>query len=178
MPPPTRSAVVEADERVEGSINDLVSERGVDYTPLENLLAAGDWQKADRETETVMIKASGREQDGWLSEEDLDMFPCEDLDIIDQLWVQYSNGRFGFSTQKRIWESIEGTNKDEDVEIWKQFGDRVGWRVNNSWIGYRNLTFSLDAPEGHLPEWVFVSGFVGGGFFGSGLFSRVEDCGV
>ncbi|HAJ61991.1 MAG TPA: Clp protease [Cyanobacteria bacterium UBA8543] len=175
--PPTGPAFVETNERVEGSINDLVSERGVDYTPLRNLLAAGEWQKADRETETVMIMASGREQDGWLSEEDLDMFPCEDLGIIDQLWVKYSNGHFGFSTQKRIWESIEGTNKKEDVEVWKQFGDRVGWRVNNSWIGYRNLTFSLDAPEGHLPEWVFVSGFVGGGFFGSGLFSRVEDCG-
>ena len=176
--PPTGTALVEPDARVEGSTNELVSERGVDYTPLRNLLAAGEWQKADRETETVMIMASGREQDGWLSEEDLDMFPCEDLGIIDQLWVQYSNGRFGFSTQKRIWESIEGTNKDEDVEIWKEFGDRVGWRINNSWIGYRNLTFSLDAPEGHLPEWVFVSGFVGGGFFGSGLFSRVEDCGL
>jgi hypothetical protein len=176
--PPSRPAFVEADERVEGSIHELVSKRGVDYTPLRNLLAAGEWQKADRETETVMIMASGREQDGWLSEEDLEMFPCEDLGIIDQLWVQYSNGRFGFRTQKRIWESIEGTNKDEDVEIWKEFGDRVGWRINNSWIGYRNLSFSLDAPEGHLPEWVFVSGFVGGGFFGSGLFSRVEDCGL
>ncbi|HEY9711730.1 MAG TPA: GUN4 domain-containing protein [Oculatellaceae cyanobacterium] len=176
--PPTGPAPVEPDERMEGSTNELVSERGVDYTPLRNLLAAGEWQKADRETETVMIMASGREQDGWLSEEDLEMFPCEDLGIIDQLWVKYSNGRFGFSTQKRIWESIEGTNKDEDVEIWKEFGDRVGWRINNSWIGYRNLTFSLDAPEGHLPEWVFVSGFVGGGFFGSGLFSRVEDCGL
>ncbi len=174
----TQPSLVEPDERVEGSTNELVSERGVDYTPLRNLLAAGAWQKADRETETVMIKASGREQDGWLSEEDLEMFPCEDLGIIDQLWVKYSNGRFGFSTQKRIWETIEGTNKDEDVEIWKEFGDRVGWRINNSWIGYRNLIFSLDAPEGHLPEWVFVSGFVGGGFFGSGLFSRVEDCGL
>lgn len=176
--PPTQPTLVEPDERVEASTNELVSEQGVDYTPLRNLLAAGEWQKADRETETVMIKASGRELDGWLSEEDLEMFPCEDLGIIDQLWVKYSNGRFGFSTQKRIWESIEGTNKDEDVEVWKQFGDRVGWRINDSWIGYRNLTFSVDAPEGHLPEWVFVSGFVGGGFFGSGLFSRVEDCGL
>src|SRR5919199_163929 len=175
--PPTQAVSVETDERVEGSTNALVSERGVDYTPLQNLLAAGEWQKADRETETVMIQASGREQDGWLSEEDLEAFPCEDLCIIDELWVKYSNGHFGFSVQKGIWESIEGTNKDEDVEVWKQFGDKVGWRVNDSWVGYRNLTFSMDAPEGHLPEWVFVSGFVGGGFFGSGLFSRIETCG-
>jgi hypothetical protein len=174
--PPTQPARVELNERLEGSTNELVSEGGVDYTLLRDLLAAGEWQKADRETETVMIKASGREEDGWLSEEDLEEFPCEDLRIINQLWVKYSNRHFGFSVQKLIWESIEGTNKDEDVEVWKQFGDKVGWRVNDSWVGYRNLTFSLDAPEGHLPEWVFVSGFVGGGFFGSGLFSRIESC--
>ena len=175
--PPTQPAFVESDKSVQGSTNELVSERGVDYKHLRDLLVAGEWQKADRETETVMIQASGREQDGWLSEEDLEAFPCEDLCIIDELWVKYSNGHFGFSVQKGIWESIEGTNKDEDVEVWKQFGDKVGWRVNDSWVGYRNLTFSLDAPEGHLPEWVFVSGFVGGGFFGSGLFSRIETCG-
>jgi hypothetical protein len=173
---PTEPAPVEPDVRVEGSTNELISEKGVDYTHLQNLLAAGEWQKADRETETVMIKAAGREQDGWLSEEDLNAFPCEDLRIIDQLWEKYSDGRFGFSVQKRIWQSIEGTIENADVEVWKKFGDNVGWRVNDSWVGYRNLTFSLDAPEGHLPEWVFVSGFVGGGFFGSGLFSRVESC--
>jgi hypothetical protein len=174
--PPTQTAPVELEDKLEALTNDLVSERGVDYTLLRDLLATGEWQKADRETETVMIKASGREQDGWLSEEDLNAFPCEDLRIIDRLWVKYSNGRFGFSVQKLIWQSIENSTKETDVEIWKYFGNRVGWRVNDSWVGYRNLTFSLDAPEGHLPEWVFVSGFVGGGFFGSGLFSRVELC--
>jgi hypothetical protein len=173
---PSEPARVESDDTLKGLADELDSKGVVDYTYLRDLLAAGEWQKADRETETVMIKASGREQEGWLSEEDLETFPCEDLRTINELWVKYSDGRFGFSVQKHIWESIEGTNKDEDVEVWKSFGNKVGWRVNDSWIGYRNLTFSLDAPEGHLPEWVFVSGFVGGGFFGSGLFSRVETC--
>lgn len=163
-------------DSVLNNTNDLDSSKQVDYSQLQDLLASGKWQEADRETENVMIKASGREQDGWLSEEDLDVFPCEDLRIIDQLWSKYSNGHFGFSVQRRIWESIEGTNKDEDLEVWKKFGDEVGWRINDSWVGYRNLNFSLNAPLGHLPEWVFVSGFVGGGFFGSGLFSRLESC--
>lgn len=174
--PPTQPAPIEPEVEVEGLSSDLDSERGVDYRQLRDLLADGEWQQADRETETVMLKASGREQDGWLSEEDLEIFPCRDLRTINQLWVKYSDGRFGFSVQKRIWESIEGDNKDEDVEIWKHFGDQVGWRTNNAWVGYRNLTFSLDAVEGHLPEWVFVTGFVGGGFFGSGLFSRIDNC--
>lgn len=174
--PPTQPEQVEPEDQLEALTNELVSERGVDYRHLRDLLAAGEWQEADRETESLMIKAAGREQDGWLSEEDLNAFSCEDLRIIDELWVEYSNKRFGFSVQNRIWQDIEGTTKDADVEVWKKFGDKVGWRINDSWIGYRNLTFSLDAPEGHLPEWVFVSGFVGGGFFGSGLFSRLDAC--
>jgi hypothetical protein len=171
--PPIEPAEVESGENIKDNQD---SEPQVDYTRLRDLLAAGEWQEADRETETVMIKAAGRGQDGWLSEEDLEAFPCEDLRLIDELWVKYSNGHFGFSVQKRIWESVEETTQDADVEIWKKFGDKVGWRLNDSWVGYRNLTFSLDAPEGHLPEWVFVSGFVGGGFFGSGLFSRLKTC--
>lgn len=165
------SPPIDQDNQVESVAKNLV-----DYTKLRDLLAAGEWQKADRETETVMIKAAGREQEGWLTEEDLNAFPCEDLRIIDQLWVKYSNGRFGFSVQKEIWQEIEANKKEEDVEIWKEFGNRIGWRMNDSWVGYRNLNFTLDAPQGHLPEWVFVSGFVGGGFFGSGLFDRVENC--
>jgi hypothetical protein len=152
------------------------SERGVDYTHLQDLLAAGEWRKADRETEAVMLQVSGREEEGWLTEEDMETFPCQDLRTIDQLWVKYSDGRFGFSIQKYIWQDIENTTKDDNVDTWKYFGDKVGWRVNDYWIGYSNLTFSLDAPEGHLPGWVFVSGFVAGGFFGGGLFSRVESC--
>jgi hypothetical protein len=152
------------------------SEEEVDYTRLRELLAAGEWQKADRETEAVMLTVSGREEEGWLTEEDMEMFPCQALRTIDELWVKYSNGRFGFSVQKRIWKDIESAIEEDHIDIWKLFGDRVGWRVNDYWVGYRNLTFSLNAPQGHLPGWVFVSGFVAGGFFGGGLFDRIEAC--
>ncbi|MEG3843004.1 GUN4 domain-containing protein, partial [Microcoleus sp. herbarium14] len=76
-------------------------------------------------------------------------FPCEDLRTIDQLWVKYSNGRFGFSVQKRIYHSL-GTRKFEH-KIWEAFGDRVGWRVNSEWLGKRDLKYNSKAPEGHLP---------------------------
>ena len=76
---------------------------------------------------------ASRKEDGWLRSEDIDRFPCEDLRTIDQLWVKYSNGRFGFSVQKRIYESLGGT-REYDEKIWEAFGDRVGWRVNNEWL--------------------------------------------
>jgi len=54
----------------------------------------------------VMLKGAGREEKGWLNIKDIEKFPCEDLRTIDQLWVEYSNGSFGFSVQKRIYRSV------------------------------------------------------------------------
>jgi hypothetical protein len=127
--------------------DDLSSEKGVDYTRLRDLLKAGEWKEADEETLAVMLKAAGTEEQGYLDYNSIQNFPCTDLRTIDQLWVKYSNGRFGFSVQKRIWESV---GKD-----YEKFGDRVGWRkgmfLNKEWLTYSELTFSLNAPQGHLP---------------------------
>jgi serine/threonine protein kinase len=128
----------------------LISAKKVDYRKLDRLLASGEWQEADEETTNKMLEAAGRTKERWLSIEDIDRFACEDLRTIDQLWVKYSNGRFGFSVQKRIYESLGGT-KDYDNKIWEAFGDRVGWRVNNTWLYYNHLKFPTLAPEGYLP---------------------------
>ncbi|HEY9611918.1 GUN4 domain-containing protein [Allocoleopsis sp.] len=50
-----------------------------------------------------MLKAAGREKEGWLNVKSIEMFPYADLRTIDSLWVKYSDGRFGFSVQNRIW---------------------------------------------------------------------------
>ena len=147
--------------------DDLSSEKGVDYTLLRDLLKAQKWEEADEETLAVMLKAAGREKERSLNPESIENFPCTDLRTIDQLWVKYSNGRFGFSVQKRIWESV---GKDYD-----KFGDRVGWRneVNKEWLNYSELTFSLNAPQGHLPYRM-----LGIFYFFIYVFSRVETCKV
>ena len=111
----------------------LISAKGVDYHKLDRLLASGKWQEADGETAIKMLEVAGRTKDDWLRGEDIDRFPCEDLRTIDQLWVKYSNGRFGFSVQKRIYESLGGSREFDD-RIWEAFGEAVGWRVNNTWL--------------------------------------------
>jgi hypothetical protein len=83
---------------------------------------------------------------------------CSDLRTIDRLWVKYSDGRFGFSVQKRIWESVGGKPDTNELTPYDKFGDRVGWRKNLEWIDYANVSFSLNAPEGHLPQ-SFRDGF-------------------
>ncbi|AFW96998.1 serine/threonine protein kinase [Anabaena sp. 90] len=118
------------------------------YEKLEKLLAAGKWKKADEETIKVMLTVANREKQRWLNVKSIDNFPCADLQTIDSLWVKYSNGKFGFSVQKRIYQSL-GAN-----EI--AFGDRVGWRTKG-WLGmgfwkyYHELTFDITAPQAHLP---------------------------
>ena len=129
------------------SEDDLSSEKGVDYTRLRDLLKAGEWKEADEETLTVMLKAADTEKIGLLDDVSIEKFPYTDLRTIDQLWVKYSNGHFGFSEQKGIWERV-----GYDYE---KFGDRGGWHkgmfFDKKWLLHSELTFSLDAPKGHLP---------------------------
>ena len=44
----------------------LLSAIGVDYSQMRNLLAAGQWQKADEETGSVMLKIARHVTSGWL----------------------------------------------------------------------------------------------------------------
>ncbi len=127
---------------------------GLDYTKLQELLAAKKWNEADIETYTFMLKISEREEERWLEDKDIKRFPRQDLRITDNLWEKYSGGKFGFSVQKRIWQDAK--------EDYKRFGDRVGWLVNlvnSEWLKYEDYNFSLSAPDGHLPCTVRVLGF-------------------
>ena len=152
---------------------ELKSARGVDYQKLRDLLAAKDWQEADEETGRVMVVASGREKEGWLGEEDIDNFPCEDLRTIDQLWLKYSDGRFGFSVQKDIYQELGGT-REYDRKILEAFGDRVGWRQGGDWLSYSKLNNCTELIGGVTP-WPPPSSVYGLGWFSS-LAQRLVTC--
>lgn len=83
--------------------DDLSSEKGIDYRNLRDLLKAGQWREADSETYKTMIRAVGKKSGDWFTRYELLNFPCTDLLTIDQLWVKYSTGKFGFSVQKQIY---------------------------------------------------------------------------
>ncbi|MEH2356116.1 GUN4 domain-containing protein [Nostoc sp.] len=139
----------------QGEPNTLESEKGIDYTRLQNLLAAKNCKEADQETYLVMIKAVGKKGGDWFEVDELLKFPCTDLRTIDRLWVKYSNGYFGFSVQKKIYLIVGGKADGKYYkEAWEKFGDRVGWRVKSSWIfmSMSNVeTFDTSSPRGHLP---------------------------
>ena len=172
--------------------DDLSSEKGVDYRRLRDLLKDCEWKDADYETYLCMLKTAGREEKeywnedreiyirmlkaagkegrGYLDEQDIDNFPCTDLRTIDRLWVKYSNGRFGCSVQKRIYQELGGT-REYDEKIWDAFGDRVGWRQGGEWLDYDDLRWDKNCgvtPLGHLPA--LGPTFAGSLVSGFGLF--------
>ncbi|GAB4365777.1 MAG: hypothetical protein Kow00121_02640 [Elainellaceae cyanobacterium] len=97
-----------------------------------------------------------RQKERWLRVEDIQKFPCQDLRNIDQLWVKYSSGKFGFSIQKKILQRC--FNPSKQGIRWNKFGEEVGWKrksflgmAKDDWKSYEELTWNISAPEGHLP---------------------------
>lgn len=145
------------------------------YSKLDSLLQARRWKEADEETEKMIFKLLGREKveppseninpsefgnklrafyNNCLSGGDIETLPGTELRNINKLWLEHSKGRFGFSVQKRIWESIVRTEREPTTfhgRGCKEFDERVGWYVKGDWIYYSDIKYSLTAPPGHLP---------------------------
>jgi hypothetical protein len=165
-------------------------ETGVDYTPLQAVLAKQQWRRANDMTGQLMLKAVNRQSQGWLSTDNIKEFPCWDLATIDSLWKQSSNSHFGFSVQFPIF--IKTGNKPGRLvasEAYDAFGDAVGWRERNpnppekrspnQWIFFKgNLNYSLDAPVGHLPSPRSEYQFTGGRLEYTMLTKRLLECKV
>jgi hypothetical protein len=159
------------------SLSQIDTNLGVDCNKLEELLASQKWEEADEETVNLMLQITNRENPGWLDLDSLQNFPIEHLETIDKLWLKYSDERFGFSVQKRVFEEV---GKD-----YVKLGDRLGWRRGGEWLYYRDLTFDLCAPIGHLPlipfpiwSWHPLWGFLGARSAFFVLFKRLETCGI
>jgi hypothetical protein len=122
-----------------------------DFRKLDQLLAQRNWNAADKETGKLMCKIMSRKKEGCLmGDDDCINFPLKELRILDDLWVKYSQGRFGFSVQKQVWIDCGGTPAVYDETVAEKFGNKVGWRKNNSWLSYSGLVFNTNAPPAAL----------------------------
>ncbi|MBD2109201.1 GUN4 domain-containing protein [Nodosilinea sp. FACHB-13] len=122
------------------------SEQGVDYGPLQALLIQQDFEEADRMTLAKLCELAGPTavKRKWVYFTEVEQFPVEDLRTIDRLWLIYSEGKFGFSVQRRLWLSL-GQN-------WDKFWPRIAWKDDNIWTRYPGgFIWDLSAPDGHLP---------------------------
>lgn len=137
------------------------------YTLLEEFLAATKWELADHHTYDIQLLLVERSEFGSWSDLYPD-FPCQDLRTIDELWVKYSQGRFGYSIQKQIYKQFTGRTK------YTKFCEAIGLRSQGRWIC--PPTYTLDAPLGHLPY--FSTGLSRGKQDVRWWFEHLEECGL
>jgi hypothetical protein len=131
----------------------LPSSVGIDYVPLATMLATGDFKAADQFTRDSLIKLAGGDKTGraFVYFSEVKALPKVDMCTIERLWLTFSNGKFGYSLQKRIWDAEKG-NFDNFIR-------RIGWtKIENGserklkWFGSSEFVYTLDkAPQGHLP---------------------------
>jgi serine/threonine protein kinase len=148
-------------------ITTLHSDIGLDYKWLRNFLAMRQWQKADEETWALMCRALSKRKGSYLSNSDLERLPCQDLQIIDQLWTKYSQGNFSFSIQSQIYHSCE--------QDYAKFCATVGWYLPYATSPRLQLSFKLSAPTGHLPSHFWASGSQLGGHL-KALSAKLTSC--
>ena len=136
------------------------------YSKLENYLAKQEWKQADLETSSLIFKGSNSNTSN---------VSCAEINKIDELWLKYSDGRFGFSVQSSIYQKTKNPLRKHQQDTWRKFADRVGWRVNGIWLeSYDRLNLSLNAPEGHLPVFAGKSS----GMRNINAISRAIECGI
>ena len=142
------------------------------HQTLQNLLVAKNWQEADLETKrlTFQINSEDLNIDSGLSVRKalipkIKAFSTEELEEIDRLWVEHSNGHFGFSIQWQSYQDILAEEKELGKAVKEKYliGGRwtsmaalaivLGWLSNGAaeWSFDRETIYAIDAPKGHLP---------------------------
>ncbi|MBW4666161.1 MAG: GUN4 domain-containing protein [Cyanomargarita calcarea GSE-NOS-MK-12-04C] len=163
-----REVVKSATSYSYSSSKDFTEIVGGYYQKLDELLQAEKWKEADCLTAEIIYEISQEKlpepysyisyiyDQNYVISQHIKVIPRKDLDTINKLWVKHSNGRFGFSVQKKIWKSLGGGDDTNytDYEVGKKFADEVGWRKEGNCLYYVDLYDSdslRTAPPGHLP---------------------------
>ncbi|MEM9507624.1 MAG: GUN4 domain-containing protein [Cyanobacteria bacterium P01_E01_bin.35] len=135
---------------------------GIDYTKLRNLLRDKKWSEADIHTyqliEQVVKSAKRQNKHVFIELKTIAEFACPDVRTADYLWKKYSNNKFGFSPQQKVWQSVNQQG-DFSTQTWRRFATEVGWKTGeitsgSGYLLYEQLDFEpKQAPAGHLPWW-------------------------
>ncbi|MDJ0582091.1 GUN4 domain-containing protein [Crocosphaera sp.] len=143
----------ELDPEIEVQLQSLApTVQNARYQKLEQLLKNQQFKDADSETYNLMIETVGKEAGQLFDPEDFYTFPCEDLLWIDNLWVKYSKGKFGFSRQTKIWQELARPYIYDNN--WNTFCHRVGWMKDGEYVEYKHFYEILEetTPIGHFPN--------------------------
>ena len=145
----------------------LVSPKtGISYTKLRDLLKESKWSEADVHTYQlvgqIVESAKRNNKRTFIELKTIAEYSCPDVRTIDYLWKKYSDDQFGFSSQQKVWKSVNQKG-DFSTETWRRFATEVGWKEGevdsgSGYLLYEQLDFEPDqAPAGHLPWWFAMS---------------------
>ncbi len=124
------------------------------YQKLQGLLKVGKLLEADDETVHVIMQEAGKTDREDLTPDEVKVFPCSVLRVIDRLWTTYTGGRFGFSVQLKLYQEVGGTLETaiaQDLDMLRRLGDRVGWRENGQWRTIAQAEHRMEDPVGCYP---------------------------
>jgi hypothetical protein len=127
------------------------ADRFVSYSEInkiEEAIKDGDRNKADLLTADIIFNVSGKSKAKWIGKSDMQNFSCGYLLKIDDIWSRRSRGKFGFTTQARIWEENKTTQNPRSSEI--EFKKAVGWDNKNS--------ETSSYPKGYFPHEIYRQG--------------------
>ena len=122
------------------------SSNGIDHSLLQRSLLEERFEEADRITSKTLRELAGPAavERGYVYFSEAEGINGVDLITIDRLWTAYSQGKFGFSIQARLLDSLGGRYE----KLWP----RIGWKIDGVWTRYPDsFTWSIEAPEGHMP---------------------------
>jgi len=122
------------------------SEVGFDYSPLQRYLLNESYEDADRFTSSKLRELAGEKavKRGYVYFSEVDSIPGIDLSTLNKLWIVYSRGKFGFTVQAKILDSVGGRYD----KLWP----RIGWKKDGIWTRYpKSFDWSIEAPNGHMP---------------------------
>lgn len=137
------------------------TEPSINCDKLRQLLELKKWKDADFETKRLLLEMAHREKDGWLLPDDIKKLSLQSLLVIDELWTQYSDSRFGFSVQSKIWRGL-GCKSSPEITAQtiseNKFGRAVYWYVNSTWLSpWDAFNYDSQGGMGSLPrEYIFA----------------------
>lgn len=100
-----------------------------------------DWIKADQQNWEILKQVGERNGSNYniLDSSELDSISCQVLSQIDQIWLENSNGQFGYTAQIQVLRSLNSSlSSDQDRQ---RFISTVGWDQDPN-----------NYPKGHFPR--------------------------
>ncbi|XP_073056600.1 tetrapyrrole-binding protein, chloroplastic-like [Primulina eburnea] len=134
---------------------DPSTSQNISFDLLQQHLSDQNFRQADEETRRLLIVLAGEsaQKRGYVFFSEVQFIPESDLKTIDELWRKYSDNKFGYSVQKKIWKKV---NKD-----FTKFFIKVVWmkKLETEVEQYNYRSFPTEfmwdmdenVVEGHLP---------------------------